>query len=432
MNLRLLKEKDFSLLIFGKLVSLLGSNMQQFALSLYVLALTGSATIFASILSISILPRLLLSPIAGVFGDWFDRKKTIVILDFVNSAIIGIFALIYIVNDGISIPMIYVLVILLETTEIFFHSAMSAVIPSMVKKEEMLDANSINSLVMNIGNILAPIIGAFLYGTFGMKIILIVNSLSFFLSAVSEMFINIPKHHKSPEKISIKSFKKDLLEGIRIIRSNRLISTIIGLGTLINFSIAPLYSIGLIFIVREVLKASDIQFGVFQMVLSASMLAAPILCGGIMKKVKVGRLCYLSFGIISILILIMALIPTSIFINTFPTNMVPIVGIMAISFLIGMAATLVNISIGTLFSQIVPLEVMGRTSTVFNLAVTVFIPIGQMIFGVLYDIIIPSLVVALSGLMTVLITIRYKKALLSYDELEEKQSNIIGDVINEV
>ena len=69
------KTKDFSLLIFGKFVSLLGSNILQFALSLYVLAITGSAAIFASILSVSILPRLLLSPIAGVFGDWFDRKK---------------------------------------------------------------------------------------------------------------------------------------------------------------------------------------------------------------------------------------------------------------------------------------------------------------------------------------------------------------------
>lgn len=45
---------------------------------------------------------------------------------------------------------------------------------------------------------------------------------------------------------------------------------------------------------------------------------------------------------------------------------------------------------GTLFNQIVPLEYMGRTSTVFNLAVTVFIPIGQMIFGYLYDILLPS------------------------------------------
>lgn len=78
MSLKLINQKDFSLLILGKLVSLVGSNMQQFALSLYVLTLTGSATIFASILSISIIPRLILSPIAGVFGDWFDRKKSIV------------------------------------------------------------------------------------------------------------------------------------------------------------------------------------------------------------------------------------------------------------------------------------------------------------------------------------------------------------------
>src|SRR5690606_26687109 len=98
MNFKLMKQKDFSLLILGKLVSLVGSNMQQFALSLYVLEITGSATIFASILSVSILPRLLLSPIAGVFGDWFNRKKTIVLLDFINGIILGIFALIYITS----------------------------------------------------------------------------------------------------------------------------------------------------------------------------------------------------------------------------------------------------------------------------------------------------------------------------------------------
>lgn len=53
---------------------------------------------------------------------------------------------------------------------------------------------------MNIGNILAPVLAALIYGTFGMKLILIINSISFFISAVSEMFINIPKNNKRPEK----------------------------------------------------------------------------------------------------------------------------------------------------------------------------------------------------------------------------------------
>ena len=143
--------------------------------------------------------------------------------------------------------MIYVLVILLEVTEIFFQSSMSAVLPSLVKKEELMEANSFNSLVMNIGNMLAPILAAF-HGAFGLKIILMVSSVSFALSAIIKTRINIPRSHKQPEKIDIKTFKTDLMEGVKIIKSNKLISTMIGLGTIINFSISPLLSIGLIYI----------------------------------------------------------------------------------------------------------------------------------------------------------------------------------------
>lgn len=75
MKFNLLKEKNFSLLMFGKITSLIGSNMQSFALSLFVLSTTGSATKFASILAIALIPQLLLGPFAGVIVDWFYRKK---------------------------------------------------------------------------------------------------------------------------------------------------------------------------------------------------------------------------------------------------------------------------------------------------------------------------------------------------------------------
>ena len=427
MNMKLIKQKDFGLLILGKLVSLLGSNMQQFALSLYVLQLTGSAAIFASMLSISIIPRLLLSPIAGVFGDWFDRKKTIVLLDFLNSLIIAFYAVLFIIRGALTLPMIYVFVIVLEIVEIFFHSAMAAVIPSMVKKEELMEANSFNSLVMNIGQLIAPILGAALYGAFGLKIVLIVNSICFMLSALSEMFINIPKKHKKPEKIDVKSFVASLKEGIDIIKKNRLIYTMISLGTLINFSVAPLFSVGLIFIIKEVLKATDFQFGLFQSILALSMILAPILCGGIMKKMKVGKLCYLSFLAIGLVILFMVPIPSKILMNSLNSNLLPYILLMAASFMVGVLVTVANISLGTIFEQVTPVELMGRTSTVFNLAVTVFIPIGQMIFGFLYDIISPSYVVALSGIILILSVLKYKNNLIKADEEENT-----GDVIDEV
>lgn len=425
--MKLIKQKDFLLLILGKLVSLFGSNMQQFALSLYVLALTGSATIFASMLSITIIPRLLLSPIAGVFGDWFDRKKSIVILDMINAMIIGIYAVIFTIRGTLTLPMIYVLVILLEITEIFFHSAMAAVIPSMIEKDKLMEANSFNSLVMSIGQLIAPILGAALYGVFGLKVILIVNSISFLLSSISEMFINIPKKHKKPEKIDMKSFKDSLMEGVGIIKSNKIIYTMISLGTLINFSISPVFSVGLIYILKEVLKATDFQIGLFETVVSLSMILAPIIGTRFIKKMKIGNLCYLSFVFIGIVIFIMSLIPSKAVLNSFSTSFIPYIFLIFTSFSIGVLATIANIALGTIFDQVTPVELLGRTSTIFNLAVTIFIPIGQMLFGFLYDIISPSYVIVISGVILILSVIKYRENLLKADEDKN-----VGDVVDEL
>ncbi|CCQ96736.1 membrane hypothetical protein [[Clostridium] ultunense Esp] len=165
------------------------------------------------------------------------------------------------------------------------------------------------------------------------------------------------------------------------------------------------------------------------MVLSASMIAAPIFASGYIKKVKVGKLCYTSFVSIALSILVMAVIPSKVILGSFKSNLVPYILLSIISFMVGVFATTANIAMGTIFNQVTPIELMGRTSTVFNLAVTVFIPIGQMIFGYLYDIISPSYVIAISGLILIFTVKRYKIALM---ELDEQEDGIRGDAINEI
>jgi len=217
---------------------------------------------------------------------------------------------------------------------------------------------------------------------------------------------------------TILSYGKRTMEGVKIIKSNRLISTMIGLGTIINFSAVPLFGIGLIYILKEVLKVDDMQFGFFQMVLSSSMLLAPLLCGVIIKKIRIGRLTYSCFIITALLVLLMSIFTSSIILKTFDSNVVSYLGILITSFMVGLVVTVSNIALGTIFNQVVPLDLMGRTSTVYNLAVTVFIPVGQMIFGFLYDIISPGLVVIFSGIILFIATSLYKKALLSYDDID--------------
>lgn len=256
---------------------------------------------------------------------------------------------------------------------------------------------------------------------------------SFALSAVSKIFINIPKSHKQPEKIDFQTFKTDLLEGIKIIKSNKFIATMISLGTIINFSAAPLFNIGLIYIIKDILMVDDISYGVYQVVLSASMIAAPLLCGGIMKKIKIGRLTYLSFIIIAGLILVMSIFTTNYVMFDLNTNMVSFIGLLVLSFFVGLVVTVSNIALGTIFNQVVPLELMGRTSTVYNLAVTVFIPIGQMIYGILFDTAAPSLVVVMCSVILMTVTMIYKKPLISYDNIEQAEiTEQAGDVKNEI
>ncbi len=76
MNHVFIKNRNFRYLMFGKLISLLGSNLQTFAFSLYVLNITGSATEFSKMLVVSLIPEILLTPFAGVLVDKIDRKKS--------------------------------------------------------------------------------------------------------------------------------------------------------------------------------------------------------------------------------------------------------------------------------------------------------------------------------------------------------------------
>jgi len=84
MDLKLFKNKNFALFVFGQSSSIFGDIMLNIALSLYILRITGSAEKFAAILSIGIVPQILFGPFAGILIDRVDKKKTIVFLDLIR------------------------------------------------------------------------------------------------------------------------------------------------------------------------------------------------------------------------------------------------------------------------------------------------------------------------------------------------------------
>ena len=93
MKYSLLTEKNFGILVMSGFISLIGTEMLNFSLSLYVLQTTHSATLFSTVLAISIIPTLALGPFGGVIIDWVNPKKIIVLLDFCSGTIVLFFTL---------------------------------------------------------------------------------------------------------------------------------------------------------------------------------------------------------------------------------------------------------------------------------------------------------------------------------------------------
>lgn len=381
MNLELLKQKNFALLMLGSLVSNMGTAMQDFALSLYVLKITGSGAKFASVLTAALIPELLLGPFMGVFADRFDRKKIIICLNFMSGITVGIAAIIFKVNGNLSMQHIYALVIILSIISLVFSPTMTAILPSIVKKEELLDANSLKTAIYSTGSIAAPLLAGLIFGLHGLFIVLILNAISFIVSAFSEVFMDIPKNKTKNSGFSSKMFMNDFITGLKFTASKHNILAIIFISLICNFAMGPLGDIVFPYVVKNVFKCSDLQYGMFQAIILSGMIIAPIICTLFLKKASYRKVISINIAIIGILIVILAVNASPSYTKLFKSSFIPYITFAFLALAMIILMTIVNIFTGTMFQKEVPINMMGRVGAAMNTLCMAVIPIGQIVFG---------------------------------------------------
>lgn len=428
----LILKKDFLLLITAKLISLLGTNIQNFALSLYVLKLTGSATKFASVLGITIIPQLLLFPFAGVVVDWFNRKKIIVYLDFLSGITVGTYALIYKINGGFNMWHIYSLVVISTIISVFFGPAINTIIPSIVKKEELVEANSLNSFIMNIGNFASPLIAGILISFFDIYVILVLNAVSFIGAAIQETFINVPKNNKTPEKINLRVFLKDFSEGIQFIKNKAILFNIALIALVVNFIFSPILSIGITYISKQILKVSDYQYGIIESSTVVAMIFAPIIGSVICKKIDFRRIFFSFILFTSFLGMLMALVSSPSFINLFSSMMVPYVTFIFIICLIALVVSVGNMSIEVVYQEIIPLNIMGRVRTTLNCTSMAAMPLSYMIYGRLFDKMPVWICITVSCILLFIVIVAFRNKIYNINSEDAEKEEMFFNKDNEI
>ena len=186
-----MKNKNFIIIVIGQIISLFGNAIQRFSMSLYLLEFTGSTATFANILAISTIPYILFAPIAGMLSDRVNKKKIMVYLDFFCSFLIGGYAII-LLNGRDHEVIVAIVMFMLSICFTLYGPAVTSSIPQIVEEDKLTSANGVINQVGSIVNIAGPILAGVLYGIVGIKAIVIINAISFFASAIMELFLDIP------------------------------------------------------------------------------------------------------------------------------------------------------------------------------------------------------------------------------------------------
>lgn len=416
--IRIFINRNYGLLFMGRLVSQIGDGVHYFAVVWLVLDITKSGTVLGALLIAAAIPRIALTPFSGVLADIWNRKKIVVLMDFVRGALLLVTAVIYAL-DRLTLPVIFIVTILLSLCGALFSPAILATIPGLVKREDLTRANSRDIFSNSATGIIGPIIGAFLLSGFGYLGIFIINGVSFIISAISEMFIQFPVQTRTGENAAgSKAFVHNMKDGFHYLWHKKGLQVLLGVGFLLFFLFYPLFSVVFPYFSKEILKMTPEFFGFAQASFPLGMLLGAVFSSRIANRFTKVRIMVTGIVLQAILVIGLGFI-------AFPSiyhrlSSLAILAIIAVPFFI-MGAMNVNIYVpfNVLVQESVSEDYRGRIFSLFSSANEIAVPLGIGIYGVLIDFIPINVFLFICGALAVVMAIKLASS-RSLHKLAEK------------
>ncbi|MGD9048282.1 MAG: MFS transporter [Anaerolineae bacterium] len=183
--------RGFTIVWSGQVVSLLGSGMTWFALTIWAWELTGQATALALVAFFHFGPTILLSPIAGALVDRWDRKLVMMLSDLAAGLMTVLVLLLY-TTGNLEIWHLYLTGAFAGAFEAFQFPAYSAAVTTMVPKEQYVRANGMLSLAESASGVFAPLAGGILLGIVGISGVLAIDVVTFIVAIGALLLVRVP------------------------------------------------------------------------------------------------------------------------------------------------------------------------------------------------------------------------------------------------
>ena len=225
--------KDYILLLQGNTVSTIGDLMYSVAIGYWVYEKTGSSGLMGIMSAISLFVTMFLSPFSGSIVDKVSRKWVLVGMDLMQAAVmltIGVLAYL----DKLNVPGVLIAAFLAALGSVFYSPAVSTLMIDIIPHDDMVRGQSIFSSVNSLINMVGTAFSGVLVAFFGVPLIVVINGLSNLYSAISELFIHVPRTVQQGAPVTVKTVLRDARTALGMIISDRFLKLFAPCALILN------------------------------------------------------------------------------------------------------------------------------------------------------------------------------------------------------
>ena len=387
------RSRNYRLVFFGALVSELGALFYSFTVSFYILQISGNNAFLQGLyLSLCGVALLLFTPVGGVLGDRFSKAKIMYLCDFCKGGTIILATALMLLFPGADahIVILFVLGILGNIISGIFNPAAGALIPSIVKENQLQQANSYFAVKSAVEGIMGVVLAGVLYAAMPIHTLFFVVGACFIASGISETMIRCP-YTPPTDRLTVRTAVRDMGDGLKYLRTQKAILALLGAVVFINFFAAPITGNFIPYFVRTDLAGSasylldnlltpELWSSVISMSLGLGSLIGAAILSARQPAEKCGhtvavQLCFNAAVMVFLAFSYWLLVDRGISLNVF--LLLFCLG----GFVTGLQLSFINIPITTAVMRVVDRDKLSKVNSIINVGSQAMIPIASVLAG---------------------------------------------------
>ncbi|NMH68124.1 MFS transporter [Bacillus sp. RO3] len=382
--------RNIILFLSSQTISLFGSSLVQYAIMWHITLTTESGLMMTLFIICGFIPTFLLSPVAGVWADRYNRKLLIVLSDGLISTSTLVLAILFLMGYD-SIWLLFVMAAVRALGAGVQTPAVGAILPQIVPKEKLTKVNGANGSIQAVIMFVSPLVSAALLGMASIEIIFFIDVITAAIAIITLLaFLNISVHEKAAGKQTT-SYFSDFKQGLSYVNSHGFLKKFFLFFAIFFVLMAPAAFLTPLQVARSFgddiwrLTAIEIAFSIGMMA-GGGIIAS---WGGFQNKIATMTFSSLIMGIC-----------------TFALGIVPAFWFYLVFMAIfGVAMPIFNTPTMVLLQEKIEENYLGRVFGVMGMISTSMMPIGMLIFGPLADIVAIEWLLIGTGILTILLSI---------------------------